>query len=239
MSKFPEIIIPVYNEGENVIKVFDHLKNNVQNKFVVLLCYDDETDELFYNLEILKKKNVEFKLIKNKYHGPCGAVKTGLLYSDSDIKIVYPADDLINGKIIDKMIEKYDEGYDVVAPSRFMKGGSMKNCPIIKSILVRLASFTLFRLSSIPIEDASNGFRLFSSKVVNKFEIESKLGFAYSLELLVKAHRHRFNITQIPSSWEEREIGKSNFKILKWLKEYLRWYMYGLSTNWFFKKIKK
>ena len=239
MSKFPEIIIPVYNEGENVIKVFDHLKNNVQNKFVVLLCYDDETDDLFSNLEILKKKNVEFKLIKNKYHGPCGAVKTGLLYSDSDIKIVYPADDLINGKIIDKMIEKYDEGFDVVAPSRFMKGGSMKNCPIIKSILVRLASFTLFRLSSIPIEDASNGFRLFSSKVVNKFEIESKLGFAYSLELLVKAHRHRFNITQIPSSWEEREIGKSNFKILKWLKEYLRWYMYGLSTNWFFKKIKK
>ena len=201
------------------------------------MCYDDETDDLFSNLEILKK-NVEFKLIKNKYHGPCGAVKTGLLYSDSDIKIVYPADDLINGKIIDKMIEKYDEGYDIVAPSRFMKGGSMKNCPIIKSILVRLASFTLFRLSSIPIEDASNGFRLFSSKVVNKFEIESKLGFAYSLELLVKAHRHRFNITQIPSSWEEREIGKSNFKILKWLKEYLRWYMYGLSTNWFFKKIK-
>ena len=239
MSKLPEIIIPVYNEGENVIKVFDHLKNNVQNKFVLLLCYDDETDDLFSNLEILKKKNVEFKLIKNKYHGPCGAVKTGLLYSDSDIKIVYPADDLINGKIIDKMIEKYDEGYDIVAPSRFMKGGSMKNCPIIKSILVRLASFTLFRLSSIPIEDASNGFRLFSSKVVNKFEIESKLGFAYSLELLVKAHRHRFNITQIPSSWEEREIGKSNFKILKWLKEYLRWYMYGLSTNWFFKKIKK
>ena len=239
MSKFPEIIIPVYNEGENVIKVFDHLKNNVQNKFVVLLCYDDESDDLFSNLEILKNKKVDFKLIKNKYHGPCGAVKTGLLYSDSDIKIVYPADDLINGKIIDKMIEKYDEGYDVVAPSRFMKGGSMKNCPIIKSILVRLASFTLFRLSSIPIEDASNGFRLFSSKVVNKFEIESKLGFAYSLELLVKAHRHRFNITQIPSSWEEREIGKSNFKILKWLKEYLRWYMYGLSTNWFFKKIKK
>ena len=59
------------------------------------------------------------------------------------------------------MIEKYDEGYDIVAPSRFMKGGSMKNCPIIKSILVRLASFTLFRLSSIPIEDASNGFDFF------------------------------------------------------------------------------
>ncbi len=239
MSKFLEIIIPVYNEGENIIKVFDHLRNNVQNKFVVLLCYDDDKDDLFSNLEILKNKNVDFKLVKNKYYGPCGAVKTGLLYSDNEIKIVYPVDDLINGKIIDKMIEKYEEGYDIVAPSRFMKGGSMKNCPIVKSILVRFASFTLFRLSTIPIEDASNGFRLFSNKVINKFEIQSKLGFAYSLELLVKAHRHRFNITQIPSSWEEREIGKSKFKIIKWLKEYLRWYMYGLATNWFFKKIKK
>jgi hypothetical protein len=156
-----------------------------------------------------------------------------------EIKIVYPVDDFINGKIIDSMIKKYEEGYDIVAPSRFMKGGNMKNCPIIKSILVRFASFTLFHLSSIPIEDASNGFRLFSNKVIKEFSIESKLGFAYSLELLVKAHRYNYNIAQIPSSWEEREIGKSKFKIFKWLREYLRWYLYGLSTNWLFKKNKK
>lgn len=239
MSKNLEIIIPVFNEGENLIKVFDHLKLNVKNNFLVLLCYDNDNDDLFKNLELLKKKNVDFKLVKNKFFGPCGAVKTGLLFSDTEIKIVYPVDDLINGKIIDSMIKKYEEGFDIVAPSRFMNGGSMKNCPIIKSILVRFASFTLFHLSSIPIEDASNGFRLFSNKIIKKFNIESELGFAYSLELLVKAHRYNYNIAQIPSSWEEREIGKSKFKILKWLKEYLRWYLYGLSTNWLFKKIKK
>ncbi len=239
MSKNLEIIIPVFNEGENLIKVFDHLKLNVKNNFLVLLCYDNDNDDLFKNLELLKKKNVDFKLVKNKFFGPCGAVKTGLLFSDAEIKIVYPVDDLINGKIIDSMIKKYEEGFDIVAPSRFMNGGSMKNCPLIKSILVRFASFTLFHLSSIPIEDASNGFRLFSNKIIKKFNIESELGFAYSLELLVKAHRYNYNIAQIPSSWEEREIGKSRFKILKWLKEYLRWYLYGLSTNWLLKKIKK
>ncbi len=239
MSKNLEIIIPVFNEGENLIKVFDHLKLNVKNNFLVLLCYDNDNDDLFKNLELLKKKNVDFKLVKNKFFGPCGAVKTGLLFSDTEIKIVYPVDDLINGKIIDSMIKKYEEGFDIVAPSRFMNGGSMKNCPLIKSILVRFASFTLFHLSSIPIEDASNGFRLFSNKIIKKFNIESELGFAYSLELLVKAHRYNYNIAQIPSSWEEREIGKSRFKILKWLKEYLRWYLYGLSTNWLFKKMKK
>ena len=149
MSKNLEIIIPVFNEGENLIKVFDHLKLNVKNNFLVLLCYDNDNDDLFKNLELLKKKKVFFKLVKNKFFGPCGAVKTGLLFSDTEIKIVYPVDDLINGKIIDSMIKKYKEGFDIVAPSRFMNGGSMKNCPLIKSILVRFASFTLFHLSSI------------------------------------------------------------------------------------------
>ena len=135
--------------------------------------------------------------------------------------IVYPADDLINGNILDDMYTLYLEGYDIVAPSRFMKGGSMKNCPLIKEIIVRFASFTLFKFSSIPVEDASNGFRLFSKKIINRFNIESELGFAYSLELLVKAERYGYKIKQLPSQWLEREIGSSNFKIFKWLKQYL------------------
>lgn len=238
MNNSLEIIIPVYNEGKNIIKVFDHLQINIKNKFIILLCYDHEDDDLFLYLNELKKKNINFKLIKNKFFGPCGAVKTGFLFSDADIKIVYPVDDLINGNIIDKMVQNYNEGYDIVAPSRFMKGGSMKKCPLVKSILVRFASFTLYHLSSIPIEDASNGFRLFSKKILDKYEIESKLGFAYSLELLVKAHRDGFKITQIPSSWEERELGKSKFRILKWIKEYLKWYFYGLRTNFIINKKK-
>ena len=47
------------------------------------------------------------------------------------------------------MFEAYEEGNDIVVASRFMKGGSMKGCPLIKSILVRLASATLFMFSSI------------------------------------------------------------------------------------------
>ena len=81
----------------------------------------------------------------------------------------------------------------------------MKNCPFIKEMIVRFASFTLFKLSSIPVEDASNGFRLFSKKIINKFNIESELGFAYSLELLVKAERNGYKIKQLPhSGWREK-----------------------------------
>ena len=230
------IIIPVYNEGENLIKVINHLKKNVKANYQILICYDDDSDNLFQYMNEILNINKNIKLIKNNYHGPCGAVKTGLEKSETNAMIVYPADDLINGNILDDMYTLYLKGYDIVAPSRFMKGGSMKNCPLIKEIIVRFASFTVFKLSSIPVEDASNGFRLFSKKIINRFNIESELGFAYSLELLVKAERNGYKIKQIPSQWLEREIGSSNFKIFKWLKQYLKWYFYGLLTNFVINK---
>jgi dolichol-phosphate mannosyltransferase len=231
-----DIIIPVYNEGENILSVVSHIKKNVKTKYQILICYDNENDNLFeYREEIFGICN-DIVLVKNKYIGACGAIKTGLLHSTTDVKIVYPCDDLINGCIIDEMYKKFLEGNEIVAPSRFMKGGSMKNCPIIKEILVRFSSYTLFVLSSIPIEDASNGFRLFSKKIIDTFEIESNLGFAYSLELLVKTERAGYKICQIPSQWNERTVGSSKFKIFVWLPQYLKWYFYGLQTSWLFKK---
>ena len=146
--------------------------------------------------------------------------------------------DFLNISLIEKMFKIYErENADIVVASRFIKGGSMKGCPILKSILVRTASYTLYTFSSIPVRDASNGFRLFSKKLLNEVKIESTLGFAYSLELLVKCNRLKMKIKEVPAKWEERSVGQSNFKIFKWLKEYIRWYIYGLKTSWLKKDI--
>ena len=130
------------------------------------------------------------------------------------------------------MYLSFTKNNDIVVASRFMKGGSMKGCPLIKSILVRVASTTLYLLSSIPVRDASNGFRLFSRRLLNTVSIESKVGFAYSLELLTKCNRLKLKIDEIPAQWEERSEGESRFMIFKWLPAYLRWYFYGLATTW-------
>ena len=60
------------------------------------------------------------------------------------------------------MYKLFIKGNDIVVPSRFIEGGEMKDCPLIKSILVRVGNFTLFKLSNIGVRDSSNGFRLFS-----------------------------------------------------------------------------
>ena len=231
-----DIIIPVYNEGQKVIRLLGLFEKNIKNKFNIFFCYDDDNDDIFNYSGGFEKFKFPIKLIKNKSIGPCSAVITGLEKSKSDCKLVYPADDFINTNIIDIMFDKFNEGADIVVASRFIKGGSMKGCPMIKSFLVRTASFTLHAFSSIPVEDASNGFRMFSKKLLNKVKIQSKMGFAYSLELLVKCNRLGYKISEVPAQWEERSEGQSNFKILRWLGEYLRWYIYGLKTFWLKKR---
>ena len=233
MEKVPlEIIIPIYNEGEKVIKLLNQFQILIKTKFKILLCYDLNDDNIFNYEKELKKFNFEIILVKNPSIGPCSAIKEGLYYGNSDCVIVYPADDLLNINIIDQMYISFKNSNDIVVASRFIKGGSMKDCPLIKSILVRVASSTLYLLSSIPVRDASNGFRLFSRRLLNIVKIESNIGFAYSLELLAKCNRLKLRIAEIPAQWEERVEGSSRFKILKWLPTYLRWYFYGLETTW-------
>tara|TARA_B100000579_G_scaffold435981_1_gene460679 strand:- start:1721 stop:2440 length:720 start_codon:yes stop_codon:yes gene_type:complete len=231
-----EILIPVFNEGEKVLKLMKLFQENINNEFRVLFCYDLEDDNIFNFKEAFNKFNFEIKFIKNPERGPCSAIKEGFIKGNSDCVIVYPADDFINFNILDEMYKEFKNGSNIVAASRFIKGGSMKGCPFIKSVLVRSASFTLYYLSSIPIKDASNGFRLFSRKLLNEVNIESKVGFAYSLELLAKCNRLKYKITEIPAQWEERSEGSSRFKVFKWLPQYLKWYIYGLSTTWLRKK---
>ena len=237
MKNLPlEILIPVFNEGSQILKLMKLLNENVKTKFRVLFCYDLENDDIFKFKNELSKFDFEIKYIKNPTRGPCSAIKNGFEKGNSDCVIVYPADDFLNYNILDNMYNKFLDGSHIVVASRFIKGGSMINCPLLKSILVRTASFTLYILSSIPVRDASNGFRLFSRELLNKVEIESKVGFAYSLELLAKCNRLNYKISEVPAKWEERSEGSSRFKIFKWLPQYLKWYIYGISTTWFKRK---
>ena len=223
-----DLIIPVYNE-KNIIRLIDYIFINSKKFIKIYICYDDEND-ITINIIRNSKYNKSSKIItlKNLSKGPCEAIKTGIFSSKANALIVYPADDFNNGLLLDKMYKLFLKGYDIVCPSRFMKGGLIKNCPLIKYIIVKIISLSLYRFSSIKIKDPTNGFRLFSRKLIERHPIKSKLGFAYSLELLVKASKNNYRITELPSIWIEREDRKSNFKILKWAKDYLKWYFLAI-----------
>ena len=167
--------------------------------------------------------------LKNKYEGFNGAIKTGFENIQSKATLLYPADDHKNFNLISKMFNKFNEGYDIVCASRFIDGGSYEGAPLIKRLIVKFVSFTLTNFTSLPTKDATNGFRLFSKSIVEKFPIESKKGFTFSIELLAKAHRNNYKITELPERWPVRTSGKSKFSYYT-IPFYFKWYLYILMS---------
>lgn len=227
-----DIIIPVYNEAENIIDVLESLRANVKTSFRVLICFDHAEDTTFEALKHYKAASMDITPVKNRGQGIHSAVVTGFYASTAPMVLVFPADDKENAGIIDTMVRKCAEGYEVVAPSRFMVGGCMRGCPWLKAFLVRTAAFTLYYFAIVPTHDATNGFRLFSRRVLETLAIESSEGGTYSIELLTKCHRLGWAIAEVPAVWFERSTGQSRFRLLKWVPAYVRWYIYAFATTY-------
>jgi len=228
-----DIVIPVYNEGKNIIAVIESLRAAVTSKYRVLICYDFDEDDTLPAIRSHSHDGVEIVFVKNYGTGPHQAIMAGFSASLAPAVLVMPADDDYNAGIIDSMMARFHDGNDIVCASRFMKGAlGLEGAPWLKNILVRTAAFTLYHFARLPTEDATNGFRLFSRRLLGLVDIESNEGFVYSLELLVKAIRLELKIGQVPARWIERTQGQSRFKILRWLPAYLRWYFYAFATQW-------
>jgi hypothetical protein len=89
----------------------------------------------------------------------------------------------------------------------------------------------MYHVVGVPTHDPTNGFRLFSRRVLDRIPIETTAGFAYSMELLVKAQRLGWRVEERPVQWFERKMGRSRFRVLKWAPSYLRWVWYALATR--------
>jgi dolichol-phosphate mannosyltransferase len=231
-----DFVIPVYNEGENILAVLDSLKKALRIPYRVLICYDDDDDD---TLSVLRGYNAETDvvLVKNRYgRGPHAAVRSGFDASTAPAVLMIPADDDYNAPAFQAMYDEFERGSDIVCASRFIRRGGMQNCPWLKAFLVRSAALTLRHVAFLPTHDATNGLRLFSRRVIQTIAIESTQGFTYSIELLVKAHRLGWRISEVPVRWFERKKGQSRFRVFKWMLPYLRWYFYAFETTYFRRK---
>lgn len=234
-SAYIDVLIPVYNEGENIIHLIEAFEREVRTPIRVLICYDRDDDDTLLALKNVQSR-FEILYVKNEGRFAHGAVMTGIRFSDAPAVISYMADDDYNAGLIDKMAEMFWQGNVIVCASRFIPGGSMINCPWPKAFLVRAVSFTLFHLGRLPAHDATNAFRLFSRKLLENIRIESTEGFTYSFELLVKCHRLGMKVAELPAKWFERSKGASRFLVFQWAPAYLRWYFYVYQTTYFGKK---
>ena len=226
-----DIIIPIYNEDENIVRLLKALEDEIVCNFRVLLCYDSESDKTLKYVKNTNIINKEILLIKNPKQGPNSAIIEGINSSKSEILLIYMADDFEGVKLINNMIKLIEQGNELVIPSRFISGGNMLGANKIKKMITIIGSYLIFYLAGIPFRDCTNAFKMFSVGLKDKIKLDSTTGFTFALELTTKSYFSNLKIVETPSIWIESKNRKSNFKVYKWLPYYIYWLMYAIIRN--------
>jgi glycosyltransferase involved in cell wall biosynthesis len=157
------------------------------------------------------------------------AIKTGLEKSRGKAVIVTMADSSDDPQTINQMIDKFNQGFDIVCGSRYAKGGKKMGGPVVKSILSKYAGVTAKYIMKLPTSDLTNSFKLYRKELLKKINIESQGGFELGMEILVKGYfLYGAKVTEVPTIWYDRTAGKSRFHLFGWLPSYLRWYFWGI-----------
>lgn len=222
--KSATIIIPTYNERENISKVLPVLLSifaGIKNwKMSVLVVDDTSPDKTYDVVKEFAKKHAQIKLLINKKKaGLGGAYLKGMEHAFGELKadavFEFDADLSHDPHKIPAFLAKLDEGYDMVLGSRYVRGGGIpadwglhrKFLSVIGNIVI-MTVLTDFR-----IRDWTTGFRAITKEVYDtvKKELNSERfsGYTFQIGFLHKAVRAGFKVAEVPFVFVDRTIGHS------------------------------
>ena len=226
------IIIPAHNEQDNITDVIDRIEKSLDIDHELVVVNDHSTDATAKLVNGLSRQYNNIRLVENKLdRGFANALKTGFNYISTDIVVPIMADLCDDLSTIKKMLDKINEGYDIVCGCRYIKGGARLGGSKIKGFFSCFVGSSLHYLLGLPTYDIANAFKMYRKKVIEKIDIEAN-GFEISMEIPLKAYYLGFKMTEIPTVWKERTRGKSSFRMFKLLPAYLKLYAWAI-----FKKI--
>jgi dolichol-phosphate mannosyltransferase len=223
------IVIPAYNEGDEINYCLDRIVEAVTLPFEVLVVCDMEEDTTMPYLHARNARDPRIVPLLNQLgRGPATAIRHGISQASADVVVVTMADGSDDPMQIDLMTRLVERGVVIAAASRYMRGGQQVGGPWLKGKVSRAAGVSLHMLGRVGTHDATNSFKAYSRAFVEEVGIESDAGFEIGLELVAKARRLGLPVAEIPTIWLDRSFGASNFQMSAWMGRYLHWYLHAL-----------
>lgn len=235
MRVFLSVIIPMFNEGENlkrgVLEEVDNFleKQDYQNE--VIISDDGSTDK---SLQIVKKyinDHPRFRLLENPHGGKPFAVRAGVEAARSEVILFTDMDQSTPINELNKLLPHFGKGFDVAIGSR---GMTRQDFPWYRKLMA--FGFRTFRRVMLlkNIVDTQCGFKAFRGEVIKNLfselqifkEVKKVKGWrvgAFDVELLFLAQKRGYKIAEVPVEWQDRDItqGKER-KFINESKEMLK-----------------
>jgi len=199
------IVMPCLNEAENLEALLPKLKQ-AQPTAEILVVNDGSTDR---SLEICQQHGIRV-VSHPKPLGNGAAIKTGARNATGDIIVFMDSDGQHGPEDIQRLLDKLDEGYDMVVGAREASSHASKKRLFGNTVFNKLASF----MTGQKIEDLTSGFRAVRAVHFKKFLYLLPNGFSYPTTSTMAFFRSALPVAYIPIKAGKRE-GKSKIKLLK------------------------
>jgi len=232
------IVIPAYNEEENVPLLYQKLKEVLKGfdrEYEIIFVDDGSTDSTWDKLVAIAKEDNRVKLIRfRKNYGQTAAMYAGFQHASGEVIITMDADLQNDPEDIPRLLEKLEEGYDIVSGWR-----KDRKAPFFsRKLPSMIANWIISKVTGVELHDYGCTLKAYRSHIVKRLELYGDMH--RFLPALTK--RLGAKITEIPVKHHPRIYGRSKYGIgrtirvildiflVKFLNEYLNKPMYVFGT---------
>lgn len=214
------VIIPTYNEKENIEKIIRTVFS-LPDDFHILIVDDGSPDG---TADIVKHLQGEFsgKLYIEERKGKLGlgtAYIHGFKWAlGQDYQFIFEmdADFSHNPHDLIRLKKACADGADMAIGSRYIKGVNVVNWPMSRVLMSYFASVYVRWITGIEIQDATAGFKCYRRKVLETIDLEKIkfIGYAFQIEMKFTAIKYGFKVVEIPIIFTDRTEGTSKMSTL-------------------------
>ncbi len=220
------IVIPAYNEENNIGKCLEELQRVVRDghhiPYEIIVVNDNSQDGTEAVVRERMAADPAIRLVNRTPPGGFGrAVRTGLEHVQGDVVVIYMADLSDDPEDVVVYYRKILEGYDCVYGSRFIRGSHVENYPWVKLIFNRIVNRCVQFLFWTRFNDLTNAFKAYRTTVIHDCGPYRASHFNITLEMSLSALIRRYEIAQVPIHWFGRTWGVSKLKLRVMGRKYL------------------
>ena len=207
------IIIPTYNEKENIITLIDRLLAEIPSTDI-LVVDDQSPDGTASLVENTYKDDQRISvMIRTGIRGLGRSYVDGYLHAvrqDYDRVAQMDADMSHDPKYLPRMFSEATE-YELVIGSRYCPDGGVANWPYHRFLLSRFANSYVANITGLRVTDATSGFRVYTREALNRIPLERihSNGYAFQVEMTYVAFHLGLKIVESPIVFTDRRLGKS------------------------------
>lgn len=210
------VIIPTYNEIENISNIIDAVMN-LQDRFDVLVIDDASPDgtqdavrskmEQYPGRLFMETRKGKLGLGTAYIHGFKWALKRDYGYViEMDADFSHNPDDLPR-----LLHECRDNNADMAIGSRYVSGVNVVNWPMGRVLMSYFASMYVRIVTGMKLRDATAGFVCYRRNVLEALNLDhiKFKGYAFQIEMKFKTHIRKFKIVEVPIIFVNRRLGTS------------------------------